>query len=76
MAVATVVVGVGIIVYRHQQTEKQAELVGAAKELVTVAAAAPLADLTAFEDFEAIRRMSQVDDGLLALSEDLMSLNP
>ena len=75
-AVATVVVGVGIVIYQHNQNIKQAELAVTAKELVTVAATAPQADLTVFEDFEAIRRMGQADEGLLALSEDLMSLQP
>lgn len=76
LAVATVVIGVGIVIYRHNQNLKQAELAGTAKALVTVAAAVPQADLTVFEDFEAIRRMGQADEGLLALSEDLMSLQP
>jgi len=76
VAVATVVVGVGAMAYRHHQTVKQEELAIAAKNLVTVAGATPLPDLTVLADFEAIRSMSQADEGLLALSEDLMALKP
>jgi anti-sigma factor RsiW len=74
IAVASVVVGVGAIAYRHHQTVKQAELADAAKNLVTGAGAAPLSDLAVLADFETIRSMGQADEGLLALSEDLMSL--
>lgn len=76
LAAVTVVLGIGMIVYRHHQSVKQTELAGTAKEFVAVAAAAPQAGLTVFEDFEAIRRMGQADEGLLALSEDLLSLQP
>lgn len=76
IAVATVVVGISAMAYRHNQAVKREELADAAKDLVAVAAAAPSADLTVLEDFEAIRSMSQADAGLLALSEDLMSLKP
>jgi hypothetical protein len=72
--VAAAVVGISAIGYRHSQTVKREELADTAKNLVTVAGAAPLSDLTVLEDFEAIRSMSQADEGLLALSEDLMSL--
>jgi len=61
----------GITAYRHNQALKQEELVDA---LVTVAGTAPLSDPSVMEDFEAIRQMSQADDSLLALSDDLMSL--
>lgn len=76
IAVASVVVGAGVVVYRHNQAVKQEELADAARNLVVVATAAPLADPTVFEDFEAIRHLSQADEGLLALSEDLLSLKP
>jgi anti-sigma factor RsiW len=74
IAAATVVLGVGAIAYRHNQAVQRAELADTAKDFVSVAGAAPMSDLTVIEDFEAIRRMSQADDGLLALSDDLMSL--
>jgi hypothetical protein len=74
VAVVAAVVGVGVITYRHRQTVKQEELAEAARSFVTVAGAGPLTDPRVFEDFEAIRRMGQADEGLLALSEDLMSL--
>jgi anti-sigma factor RsiW len=76
VAVTAVMVGVGLVVYQHNETVKREELANAAKDFVTVAGAAPLSDPTVLEDFEVIRRMSQADDGLLALSEDLMSLKP
>jgi anti-sigma factor RsiW len=74
IAVTTAVVGVGLIAYRHNQAVKQEELADAAKNLVTVAGTAPLSDPVVIEDFDVIRQMSQADDSLLALSEDLMSL--
>jgi anti-sigma factor RsiW len=67
IAVATLIVGITGFSYWRHQAEKQAELVDAAKNLVTV-------DPEALEDFEAIRHLSQADDGLLALSDDLLSL--
>jgi anti-sigma factor RsiW len=74
VAVATVIIGIVAGVYQHHETVKRAELTAAAKSLATVAAVAPLADPAVLKDFEVIRRMSQADEGLLALSEDLMSL--
>jgi hypothetical protein len=74
VAVVAAVVGVGVITYRHRQTVKQEELAEAARSFVTVAGMGPLTDPRVLEDFEAIRRMGQADEGLLALSEDLMSL--
>jgi len=74
LAVATIVVGLSGVSYWRYQTAKEAELVGAAESFVTVAGAAPLSDPTVLEDFEVIRRLSQADDGLLALSDDLLSL--
>jgi len=76
LAVATVVLGAGLVFYQHNQTVKQAELTAAAKNVALVAAATPLADPAVFENFEVIRRMGQADEGLLALSEDLMSFQP
>lgn len=76
IAVAAVVVGASVLGYRHHQTVQGEELADAARNLVTVASAMPLPDLTVLEDFEAIRSMSQADEGLLALSEDLLSLKP
>lgn len=76
LAVATIIVGVGVAVYRHNQTVKREELAGAAGILLTVAGNGPLSDPQVLEDFEVIRRLSQADEGLLALSEDLMSLKP
>ena len=67
LAVATLLVGITGFSYWRHQAVKQEELVDAAKNLVTV-------DPAALEDFEAIRHLSQADDGLLALSDDLLSL--
>jgi anti-sigma factor RsiW len=74
IAAAAVVVGASVLGYRHHQTVQREELADAAKNLVTVASATPLPDLTVLKDFDAIRSMSQADEGLLALSEDLLSL--
>lgn len=76
IAVATVAVGVGvgIVVYQHNQAINREELAAAAGYLAVVASDTPLPDLAVLEDFEAIRRMSQADEGLLALSQDLMAL--
>jgi anti-sigma factor RsiW len=74
IATATVVVGIGVIAYRHNQAVTPEELAEAASNLVTVAGTAPLSDPAVIEDFEVIRQMSQADESLLALSEDLMSL--
>ena len=73
-AVATAVVGISGISYWHYQSVKQEELADAAKNLVTVTGAGALSDPAVLEDFEVIRQMSQADDGLLALSDDLLSL--
>ena len=74
LAVATVVVGISGVSYWRYQTVKQADLEGAVESFVTIAGIAPLSDPTVLEDFEVIRRMGQADDGLLALSDDLLSL--
>jgi len=74
IALATLVFGASAIAYRHHQTTKQQELVEAARNLVTVAGTAPLTDLTVLKDFDAIRSLGQADEGLLALSEDLIAL--
>jgi anti-sigma factor RsiW len=76
IAVTTVVIGVGVVAYQHHQAVKREELAAAARNLVTVAGTTSLSSLAALEDFEAIRRLSQADEGLLALSEDLLSLKP
>ena len=73
-AVATVIIGAGVLVYEYHETVQQAELATAARSLVTVVGATPLSDPTVMEDFDVIQRMSQADDGLLALGEDLMAL--
>jgi len=67
LAVVTAVVGISSISYWRYQNVKQDELVDAAKNLVTV-------DPAVLEDFDVIRQMSQADEGLLALSDDLLSL--
>jgi len=74
IAIATVVVGITGFSYWHYQGVKQEQLVDAARNLMTVTGAGPLSDPTVLENFEVIRRMSQADDGLLALSDDLLSL--
>lgn len=73
-AVATVVVGVVSVAYWRNQTVNQKELVDAAQSFVEVAGTGPLSDPSVLEDFDVIRRMSQADEGLLALSDDLLSL--
>lgn len=72
--VAAVVIGAGVLIYEHHETLQQAELATAARSLVTVVGATPLYDPTVMEDFDVIQRMSQADDGLLALSDDLLAL--
>ena len=67
IAVATLIVGITGFSYWRHQAAKQEELVDTAKNLAIV-------DAAALEDFEAIRHLSQADDGLLALSDDLLSL--
>jgi len=76
LSVVSVIIIAGLFAYLHRQTVKQEELAEAAKRFVTVAGSGPLSDPAVLEDFEAIRRMGQADEGLLALSEDLMSLKP
>lgn len=76
LAVVSVITVVGLFAYLHRQTVKQEELAEAAKRFVTVAGSGPLSDPAVLEDFEVIRRMGQADEGLLALSEELMSLKP
>ena len=73
-AMAAVIVTVGGVAYWRNQVTKQQELTATAKNLVTVAGTSALSDPVVLEDFEVIRRMSQADDGLLALSDDLLSL--
>jgi hypothetical protein len=76
LAAAAVVVLAGLLVYRHNEVQKREEL---AQGLALVAGAAPLSDVTVLEDFDAIRGMTTetaaADEGLLALSADLMALN-
>jgi anti-sigma factor RsiW len=67
LAIATLVVGITGFSYWRHQAVKQEELAEAAKNLATI-------DPAALEDFEAIRHLSQADEGLLALSDDLLSL--
>ena len=67
LAAATLIVGITSFSYWHHQAVKQEELVDAARNLATV-------DPVALEDFEMIRHLSQADEGLLALSDDLLSL--
>jgi len=74
IAVAAGVVGVVTIAYRHHETVQRAELAEAARNLVSVAGTGPLSDPMVLEDFDVIRHLSQADEGLLALSEDLLSL--
>ncbi len=73
-AVVAVVISAGVLVYEHHENAQQAELATAARNLVTVVGATPLADPTVMEDFDAIQGLSQADDGLLALSDDLLAL--
>ena len=74
LGIAAVVVGLSGIFYWRFEVRRQAELAGAAEEFVSVAGTAALSDPAVLEDFEVIRQMSQADDGLLALSDDLLSL--
>ena len=67
LAVATLIVGITGFSYWRHQAVMQEELTDAAKNLATV-------DPAALEDFEMIRHLSQADEGLLALSDDLLSL--
>jgi anti-sigma factor RsiW len=75
LAAAAVVVVAGLLVYHHNEVQKRAEL---AQGLALVAEAAPLSDVTVLEDFDAIQRMTTetaaADEGLLALSSDLLAL--
>lgn len=75
LAAALALVGICGVSYRHIQIVKQEELVDAARNLVTVTETNPWSDPVVLEDFEVIRRMSQADEGLLTLSDDLLSLN-
>ena len=75
LAVATAVVGISAISYwRYQGVKHRGQLADAARNLVTVTGAGPLSDPAVLEDFEVIRQLSQADEGLLALSDDLLSL--
>jgi len=77
MALAALVLAVGLVAYhRHQQSTQQRELTEAAKKLMLVAGSGPLADPMVLEDYEAIRQLSQADEELLALSDDLLALKP
>ena len=75
LGIATLVVAVSGISYWRYQVVKQAELAQAAQNLAKVPGAEQLSDPLVFENFDVIRQMSQADDGLLALSDDLLSLN-
>lgn len=74
-ATVAVVVVAGLLVYRHNEVQKREDL---ARGLALVAEAAPLSDVTVLEDFDAIQRMTAetaaADEGLLALSSDLLAL--
>jgi len=74
LAVASIILGITGFSYWRHQTVKQEELALAARNLVTVTGAGPMSDPAVLEDFEVIRQMSQADEGLLALSDDLLSL--
>lgn len=77
IAVAALVLIGGFVAYhRHQQATQRQELAEAAKKLALVAGSGPLADPLILEDYEVIRQMSQADEELLALSDDLLSLKP
>jgi len=68
-AVATVVVGAGLLVYRHNEAVQQVELV---KNFLAVAEATSLADPKVIEDFEVICQLSPptaADEELLKLME-------
>ena len=67
LAVATLIVGITGFSYWRHQAEEQEEMRDAAKNLARV-------DPAALADFEIIRQMGQADEGLLALSDDLLSL--
>lgn len=67
LATATLIVGITGFSYWRHQAVKQEELASAARNLATV-------DPATLEDFEMIRNLSQADEGLLALSDDLLSL--
>jgi hypothetical protein len=67
IAVTTLIIGITGFSYWRHQAMKGEELTAAAKNLATV-------DPAALEDFEIIRQMGQADEGLLALSDDLLSL--
>jgi hypothetical protein len=75
LAAAAVVIVGGLLVYRHNEVQKREELT---QGLALVAEAAPLSDVTVLEDFDAIQRMTTetaaADEGLLALSSDLLAL--
>jgi anti-sigma factor RsiW len=68
-AVASVVVGAGLLVYRHHEAVQQVELV---KSFLAVAESPSLADPKVIEDFEVICQLSPptaVDEELLKLME-------
>ena len=70
-AVATLVVGCGFLFWQHQAL-KQQELASVAREVANVQV---FSDPSVLTDFEVIASLSPADDGLLALSEDLMALS-
>jgi negative regulator of sigma E activity len=76
LATAMVVLLAGVLFYRHSEVQKREEL---AEGLALVAGAAPLSDVTVLEDFDAIRSMTietaAADEGLLAMSADLLALH-
>jgi anti-sigma factor RsiW len=76
LAAATVVVVAGLLAYRHNEGQRREEL---ARGLALVAEAAPLSDVTVLEDFDTIRSLTTetaaADEGLLAMSADLMALH-
>jgi anti-sigma factor RsiW len=74
-AVATLLIGGGALWYRHHDATRQEELAAAARQLAT---ARTLSHPAVIEDFEVIRGLSPAmavaDEGLLALSDELLAL--
>lgn len=74
-AILVLVACVGLFGYYHYVNQRQAELAVAARQL---AKAHALSDPVVIEDFDVIRGLSPtvtVDEGLLALSDDLLALD-
>lgn len=77
LALAALVLSVGSLAYRQHLVGKQKELAGAARE---IAGAQALSNAAVIEDFEVIRGLTPAtavaDEKLLALSQELLALNP